>query len=127
MFTSVSGSMRNIETFESVTKSSALLSFSPSQSATRQEIRNLGRSNWISVLRILSRGIRPSGVPARISSSPSMNRVFPRTSSGAIDCSRKSLAVTNRASSPRASLSAWNAVVLPEPGSPSNTYACRKR
>ena len=74
---SVRGSSRNPMTWESrETLTRCLLSFSPSQSASRHDMRNRGRPSSSSRLRIRSKGVRASEEPARISSRPSMNSVL---------------------------------------------------
>lgn len=76
----VSGSRRNDATLEfGETDFRFVRSFFPSQSACRQDRRNRGFPSVSRHRRISSNGVRASDVPARTSSSPSMNRVLSPT------------------------------------------------
>ena len=106
----------------------ASASSSPSHSPALHERRKRGCPRASRLLRIESSGFCQLPEAVRISSSPSMKRVFVRHS-GWLPASNSatSLALTRPLLAGSASHSISNAVVLPDPGSPSNTYACASR
>ena len=101
-------------------------SLDPNQSASRQERRNGGHPSATTFRRMSSKGVSPSGEPARFSSSPSMNRVTSRHARmSSMSNARKSRADTQR--QPSRLPSSSKRVVFPPPGGASSTYTSHSR
>ena len=99
-----------------------LRSIGPSQSAARHEMRKLGFPRESSLDWISSIAVVVLRLPARVSSSPSMNNTLSSHSGWAVTSAFAKLrAEINSAASPKAMHSCLNSVVFPEPGSPSRT------